>query len=1504
MRKYIIIALVLLLGGVAASLYLIPSSKEVAGGGAQSATLQTVDVSKLDVEAEYAKGVRSFAVINALADKRSAAGDRPAAVKLLEEYVTANPSDVGGHKKLAQLYRATNNKEGYNKEIEAIAAAAPTEENLRSLSDLYNADKEYVKQAAVLQKILDVTKGEKPQTFVDLATIQVVVGDSDGALKTVEALRAKHPQFSSYPMTRILVSVLADKGEVDRAFDIAKQWIDTPGTPVASPVAPAAPTADTAAPAAPLASAAVGEGNPRPKELADLCNILHYSGHADKAVALVDLHPEMLEREPTLVLAYVNANITAGKSDHAYEVLKKIDDAGQMIAALYPPYLSLTIKREDIPAAEAIATKLDVTGFTEDLALSTIEVARANSAPSVLTILTTRFGDAQVISDKPVLAAVIAILTNDKAQDTKIETALNTQLTSTQRIRLAESCARAKKTACFDAIVKQYPPLEQMTPAQVAEYAQLFIIADRQAELVDPVGKLLAVEHPAAQVATAHRRLSAAAGRFDVLKPWLEANANAVPVAQLQELFYLANDRQHGEVASDIAERLYARDPSPINRNILVSAFIGAGAYDKALPYLREQLKEPGSNDGLYLSTLNKLGRKDASARKELADYAQAALQSGHGDDRQQLNYAYILINNGRKAQVIPYAKNNAATKGGEWKKMYAQLTDKPKAGVAGKPVKLSREQLVAMAASPSISAANKRQVAFTLLNDGYKAEAIEVFKDLAKNAGPDSQEVKDLLYLWGGKLNGPELAWVQNRAATANAYDKQRWAELVGNVADDASVLSYVSATPDALYSQPLRKKYFGILANTGSRQNYDTAMRDWVAQTTDVPALLDYASIGQASGFKEAAANGYARVLALDPNNAKALSRTAALDFGKGKYSSAEKNLNQYMAVQQQAPDAEGDVVQAHFYKAELLRRQGKTAAAQAEYQQVVALTAQTGATAPDALSRLYTAQFRLGQHADAKAGFNQLLEQYPDNKGILADYMSSLIEFKYLDEATRIANQYDKNSPYYRKGASLMGHSAHTASIQQLSGGREIKLSFNQPIEGASPIDAEAATKLAWVEKSSVDYDSLTISAKPGYVVRYVPTSDEQFAVVAEQTPNYAPQVEAQRQQDLRLQLLYARIEQESGQGDKARARLAAVRHYYPNDPQLLSYEASLASADGEIDTAKTLIAQARAAAPENENLSLQEQNISKVNAGTSYVKLDHEYRSLGKNDEQITTLSGVANASRNVEFGFTAQNDGIDTNNTRRARDGRIDDYSADRQRGELYAAYKFDNGVRTQASLFANNDRLGGGAFVTFNNPLGRTELIGEYQRPYWDFVEAVYEDTTRDRVGFKHYARPRASTGLGLELSYNNYSISERDDVAQSVLFRANVVQDIQKQTESQPYLGVGYGFDGEYITGGKPDGRLDGFNNFYYLLPIRTREIHALTGIYRNDWTPSTHALVVAGVAYSRFTENFTPLAEIRVDQDITDNWQIGGRARYAQETNDTSNNQLNLGADILYKF
>ena len=470
MRKYIIIALVLLVIGVAVSIYIIPSASEVVS--MKTSDVKAIDLGNVDIEAEYQQGRRTYPIVAALADKRFMSGDKGAAVKLLEEYVASNPNDVSGLKKLAEMYQATGNMDGYNKELEIIAKLAPTEENLRALSDIYNANKEYVKQTEVLAKILEVTKGEKPEAFVDLATMQVVTGDNDGALKTVQDLKVKHPDYSNYAMTRIMVSVLSEKGDVDHAFAAAKEWMDKPGAPVPSPTKAPAPVGNglnqSIAPQVGTGlSAAAGDADPHPKELADLCNILHYSGHADKAVELVDLHPEMLDREPTLVLAYVNANITAGRSDHAYEVLKKIDDEGRMIAALYPPYLDLTIKREDEVSAEAIANKIDVNNFNEELALQIIEVARADQAPRVLTILTNRFNDQHILQDKPVLAAVIAILTNDKQQDTIITAALNWNppLTGTQKLSLAQSCARAKKTACFDAIVKQYPPLEQMTPS-------------------------------------------------------------------------------------------------------------------------------------------------------------------------------------------------------------------------------------------------------------------------------------------------------------------------------------------------------------------------------------------------------------------------------------------------------------------------------------------------------------------------------------------------------------------------------------------------------------------------------------------------------------------------------------------------------------------------------------------------------------------------------------------------------------------------------------------------------------------------------------------------------------------------------------------------------------------------------------------------------------------------------------------------------------------------------
>ena len=1494
MRKYVVVASALVATGVGVSFLLIPNEGDVAV--MQAKDVQTINTGNIDLEAEYNQGRRSFPIMSALADKKIAAGDRPGAIKVLEEYVASNGADAKGHQKLAEQYQLAGRQADYNRELEAVAASAPTEANLRLLSDIYNANKDYPKQAATLQKLVDVTQGAKPESYVDLATIQVVAGDQDGALRTVEALRAKHPGFSNYPTTRIMVSVLSGKGDVERAFQIANEWLSTPSAPVPS-VAPG-----NVPPTAPLTPSA----DPRPKELADLCNILHYSGYAAKAVALVEPHLDMLQREAELVVAYVNANITAGRSDHAYAILQKIDEAGKMVPQLYPAYLELAIKREDIPSAQTIVNKLDTNAFNEEQALNIIELARANNATPVLDALLVRFSDATVLEGKPVLPAVIAILGNHKDQDARIDAALKIQLSSTQRIRLAESCARAKKSACFNTILTQFPAMDQMSPAQVAEYAQLFIIADRAKELVDPVGYQAIQPNAHADIQTAHRRLAAAAGRYDVLKPWLAANANNVPVQQLQEIFYLANDRRHGDIAADVAERLYARDPSPMNRNIMVSAYLNAEQLEKAIELLRVQVAEPGANDSLYINTLTKLARKNATYRKELTAYSEAALKAQHGDARQQLNYAYALINNGAKNAVLPYAKQYATERGGEWKKMLAQLTQKT-GGTGGPAIPQTREQMIAMAGSKTISAANKRQIAFNLLKAGHKSDATVIFKELAADKGPGSQEMKDLMYMWGGKLTADQLAWLQQRSASANAYDKPKWGELIANGADDNGVMQYVSSTPDALYNSALRKKYFRILADTGSRQNYETAMRSWVAQTTDVPAMMDYATTAQANGYREAAIAGFQRVIALDPNNSKALSQLAALDFSKGKYREADQSLNRYLSTP--ANQGTADSAQAHFYKAELLRRNGSQQAAMAEYNQVVQVSMQQRLTAPDALSRVYTAQFHLGQHAQAKAGFNQLLAQHPDDKSLLADYMGMLIEYKYLEEATSVANHYDKSSPYYGRGASLKGNSANVASVEQLSGGREIRIRFDQPIEDKSPINLKESQKLAWLEHSELGYDSVTISAKPGYVVRYIPTAQEQFSVVPAAAPEYSPKIEGQRQQDLRLQLLYARIEQESGQTERAKQRLAAVAKYYPQEPQLLTSQAGVESAQGNNEGALQLLQRAQALAPEHEGYA----GLTAPTGGRQvdlkqYVKLDHEYRNYGSTAENITTASAVVRVARAAEVGVNLMNnylspdrtDGIINPNT-----GLISTEDANREAGEVFAAYYLDDGSRAQGSIFTNLKTAGAGAYYTFANAIGRTELIGEYHKTYWDFPDAAYSYATRDRVGLKHFASLGKTTSLGVEASVNNYNTDVKDNLVNSGLVRVSLVQELQAQKKGQPFLGIGYGFDGEYLFD-KPESRTSASSGLTYRpLSLVNREVHQLTGIYRDDWTPSTHALFSAGWVGDRYSEGNGPVAEGSITQDLTEKTELGVRGRYSHiSANGGSGDAVNVGADVKVKF
>lgn len=323
---------------------------------------------------------------------------------------------------------------------------------------------------------------------------------------------------------------------------------------------------------------------------------------------------------------------------------------------------------------------------------------------------------------------------------------------------------------------------------------------------------------------------------------------------------------------------------------------------------------------------------------------------------------------------------------------------------------------------------------------------------------------------------------------------------------------------------------------------------------------------------------------------------------------------------------------------------------------------------------------------------------------------------------------------------------------------------------------------------------------------------------------------------------------------------------------------------------------MLDEAEALSPENEDVATLKGSIEKLHA--QYALIGHDWRRIGDSDEQITTVEGKFRVTNRFEMGARVQNNEVDASQVRRSDTGAIEDFETDKQRAEVYGAYYFANGDRLQASLFANNDTGGAGVYYDFKNDLGRTELIGEYHRPYWDFVEAVTEDAVRDRVGLTHVTNITPNTTVSGEASVNMYHVDEESEAASSVLVRANITHALQQQ---DPYLAVGYGFDGEYMID-KEKRRLANGDE-YSPFPITAREIHFLSGIVRDDLTDTTQAELVGGYAYDRLGGH-GPQVSGKITQEITDNLEAQIRASYGLVTQDTDQNVTTVGGHMKVNF
>lgn len=1466
MRKYIVAIVLLVAIGIGFTLYLIPSDQEVAVLQSHDSTQRAGGLIE-GAEGRFIEGDRSAPVLIGVADLYLQNGTdiRP----LIPEYVTylqTNPTDLSVRLRLAQMYRVSDDPRNYLAQMLILVEQAPNAQHLALLADAYNKNKAYPEQEQTLQKLIEITNGSNPEYYADLATIQALLGKDEVVLQTVKTLKERHPDYASYKITIIVVQAYVNSGQLEEAFTEANAWISR---------------------------------EVEPQQIAELTNAIHYGGRPDLAVKLSEPHQSMAQEHPVLMMAFVNALVSHHEDARAYALLKERHQLKVLHSSLYYPLLRLAIILEP-DYALPIVDEVKANQFHQDEALDLLELTYLQNTEALRSKLVVLFDVQPYTDDKDVLKAVIALIRRDNDEDARIEKALVANLPANERLRLAQACARNAKEACFNEVVSRYPAMPEMTPLEIDEIAELYIAARRSGEIKDGIyeqaqlRQLKTVSYSAARVAAAN-------GDDERMTQWLQRDGVTASSTELAILYFIAVDSRQLTSSMLVAEALYQREPSARHREFLATSYVLAGASEKALPLLRQSLIEgDATQEDAYLAALVAVGGQDEAYRTELRDYVIPRLDSADITIERKYELIFSLINTRQTDVAKPYITQYAKSEGGDWQVLYNQVNAVATKGSSGKTeIALTdrpRDFRMKVATSPKTPESVKRMLAFSLLDDGYRDDAIAIFFDLAQTAPPKSQAMEDLLYLWGTRLNQEQMGWLTQRAANAPTQaERIGWAEVIMNQTDDFGMMQFVSDNPDMLNHSALRKRYFYSMAEHSEEDRFVAGMRPWVDATTDTAALQDYAAAAIAGTFPDGALYALRRITALDPNHQWALKQLTVMDYSRADYSEAKNHVERFIQNDQQRPapvTSEANSYEVLYYKANLLRREGKNAEADMYFQQLVNMADKVADTAGEQ-ALYYRSLDYLGHKDLARQGFTGLMETYPDDKGLLADFLDMLIESGEIEQAKDVANRYDNSAQTAQQ--SLPIDATNVQAIIPHNNGQELELRYDQEVP-QQLIPEGAGQKAGWVEGMKQTKNSVLITAKAGHVLRFTPTADEYSQIVATPIATQTPQDRLEEQQQLRLQMLYARLELESGQTEQARSRMEAIRPHFGNDPAFLGYAANVENAAGNWPRAMSLIADAQQLQPDNEDIERLYRDMSREYG--QEVKLDHTWRGLANNNEHITTLSGRLRPTHNTELGAILQNNDIDAEGVRHTNTGNIDDFDASRQRAELYGAYYFDNGDAARASLFSNNDTLGGGVSYSFNNALGRTEAVAEYKRPYWDFTQAAVDDATRNKIGANHIARIDDRTYLTGGVSLNQYNSSLGNNIASSTrveLYAARQVYD------GIPKLSLGYGFDGEYFM--DRDTRLSATGENYRTLPFVSREIHYPFVKLHDDIDEKTYAELTTGWAFDRYGGN-GPQASGQVTHQLTEEVEAELRASYGIFDNDSNESITQVGGHLKYQF
>jgi predicted Zn-dependent protease len=1016
LRHFIVFSL-LLLAGALGGVFLVTGKSEVALIHFRD---KDFDTALRQYEQRLATGDASVSVVMPLCQLYLQYGNVEGAIALMERFVRQHPTDIDALQLLANYFQYAQREDEYLRTLEVIAAANPTGEIERELSEMYSFRAEFDKQIKVLKTLTD-RNPSSPDDFIDLANLQAARGQLKDAAMTLEALEATHPATITAETVQFFIGILLDSGQSEKAVQRSKHWLS---------------------------------GHPNAEDAARFASLISSRDQHQQAINLLEPYEAAADKNPIVLSVLTEIEVANNMQDRALKRLDRLNAAGILPDSALEAYLDLLLGQGKSAEAFAAAEKRDLKGLPDWLLANLVRASLDENRLDFATYLTAKLGE-DFLEGFPVLGARLELACNNSTGASRwINKAESRQLTKADKLDLVsiynESGRKESAIHLLEGLVED----PQTSDSTIRDLATFYLDTGEAARGLRLYRRLKNKRHTS-EVDKSWALLEAAAGAEKDVVDWFGTTTERLEPDFLENLYFLANDSGKKTLALASIGRLYKTRGDDEDRLRLAEALYASGRPADALDHLRvlvpkggaesetlyaevltavekkggpvreelrvlwsKRLTEAGSDEkkqedaaqalfdlGAYeaaLPTLAKLAHRDARAwqsayveaatkanrKTELVGFLRSELNRTDLSDTEKNSTLELLREYGTDADALPYVRELAELHGGEWTSAYEDLLQR-----LGKRADLvAFWQLKAHLASTPTD--ERRGIAFRSLDAGEKDLAENIFWSLADGASAGSGDVSQLLFIWGPRPKRAALDWLDMRARTSTGAERAAWVEHLINA-------GAASRAVKAFQGDELTRERLKALAAAGDASGFAELVERKLPDVHDSEALRELGKYALELNVLDVARDAYTKLLSLRPDDAEALRRAGNLDYVDGRFAEAKDRLGRYLSGSTGDPES-------HFYYGELLQQDGTTTTARGHFETALAQIEGAGQKTFQMKTIHALALYRLGRLKDSIAEFESLIKDQPNNKHLRADYASVLIQSGRHNDAQRLLDE----------------------------------------------------------------------------------------------------------------------------------------------------------------------------------------------------------------------------------------------------------------------------------------------------------------------------------------------------------------------------------------------------------------------------------------------------------------------------------------------------------------